>query len=149
MISESERLAELAAYDVLDTAAEPAFDDIVRVAAEASGCPTALVSLLDEDRQWFKARCGIDVGQTPRDQAFCEHALWADAPLIVADATADVRFRDNPLVTGAPGIRFYAGFPLRTPTGAVLGTLCVLGYEPRPEGLTSARGACWRCSPHR
>lgn len=140
MISESERLAELAAYDVLDTAAEPAFDDIVRVAAEASGCPTALVSLLDEDRQWFKARCGIDVGQTPRDQAFCEHALRADAPLIVADATADVRFRDNPLVTGAPGIRFYAGFPLRTPTGAVLGTLCVLGYEPRPEGLTSAQG---------
>jgi len=140
VISESERLAELAAYDVLDTAAEPAFDDIVRVAAEASGCPTALVSLLDEDRQWFKARCGIDVGQTPRDQAFCEHALRADAPLIVADATADVRFRDNPLVTGAPGIRFYAGFPLRTPTGAVLGTLCVLGYEPRPEGLTSAQG---------
>lgn len=140
MISESERLAELVAYDVLDTAAEPAFDDIVRVAAEASGCPTALVSLLDEDRQWFKARCGIDVGQTPRDQAFCEHALRADAPLIVADATADVRFRDNPLVTGAPGIRFYAGFPLRTPTGAVLGTLCVLGYEPRPEGLTSAQG---------
>lgn len=140
MISESERLAELAAYDVLDTAAEPAFDDIVRVAAEASGCPTALVSLLDEDRQWFKARCGIDVGQTPRDQAFCEHALRADAPLIVADATADVRFRDNPLVTGTPGIRFYAGFPLRTPTGAVLGTLCVLGYEPRPEGLTSAQG---------
>jgi len=140
VISESERLAELAAYDVLDTAAEPAFDDIVRVAAEASGRPTALVSLLDEDRQWFKARCGIDVGQTPRDQAFCEHALRADAPLIVADATADVRFRDNPLVTGAPGIRFYAGFPLRTPTGAVLGTLCVLGYEPRPEGLTSAQG---------
>jgi len=140
VISESERLAELVAYDVLDTAAEPAFDDIVRVAAEASGCPTALVSLLDEDRQWFKARCGIDVGQTPRDQAFCEHALRADAPLIVADATADVRFRDNPLVTGAPGIRFYAGFPLRTPTGAVLGTLCVLGYEPRPEGLTSAQG---------
>ena len=139
MISESERLAELAAYDVLDTAAEPAFDDIVRVAAEASGCPTALVSLLDEDRQWFKARCGIDVGQTPRDQAFCEHALRADAPLVVPDATADVRFRDNPLVMGAPGIRFYAGFPLRTPTGAVLGTLCVLGYEPRPEGLTSAQ----------
>ncbi|MGI8683794.1 MAG: PAS domain S-box protein [Acidimicrobiales bacterium] len=139
LIPESQRLAELVAYGVLDTAAEQAFDDIVRVAAEAAGCPTALVSLLDEDRQWFKARHGMDAGQTPRDQAFCEHALRADAPLVVPDATADPRFADNPLVTGAPGIRFYAGFPLRTATGAVLGTLCVLGYEPRPGGLTCAQ----------
>ena len=140
MISESERLAELAAYGVLDTAAEPAFDDIVRVAAEASGCPTALVR---------PARRGPPVVQGSlrhrrRADAAGPGVLRArpagDAPLIVADATADVRFRDNPLVTGAPGIRFYAGFPLRTPTGAVLGTLCVLGYEPRPEGLTSAQG---------
>ena len=139
MIPENQRLAELVAYGVLDTAAEPAFDDIVRVAADAAGCPTALVSLLDEDRQWFKARHGLDAGQTPRDQAFCEHALRADAPLIVPDATADPRFADNPLVTGAPEIRFYAGFPLRTATGAVLGTLCVLGYEPRPGGLTGSQ----------
>ncbi len=139
MIPESQRLAELAAYGVLDTAAEPAFDDIVRVAAEAAGCPTALISLLDEDRQWFKARHGMDAGQTPRDQAFCENALRADAPLVVPDATADARFADNPLVTGALGIRFYAGFPLRTATGAVLGTLCVLGYELRPGGLTGAQ----------
>lgn len=138
-VSEPERLAELAGYNVLDTSAELAFDKIVRAAAEGTGCPTALISLLDEDRQWFKARCGLDVGETPRNQAFCEHALRADAPLIVADATADARFRDNPLVTGAPGIRFYAGFPLRTPTGAVLGTLCVLGYESRPEGLTGVQ----------
>ncbi len=103
LIPEGQRLAELVAYGVLDTAAEPAFDDIVRVAAEAAGCPTALVSLLDEDRQWFKARHGLDAGQTPRDQAFCEHALSADAPLVVPDATADPRFADNPLVTGAPG----------------------------------------------
>jgi diguanylate cyclase (GGDEF)-like protein/PAS domain S-box-containing protein len=139
VIPESDRLAELAAYAVLDTAAEPAFDDIVRLAAEATGCPTALVSLLDENRQWFKARCGLDVGETPRGQAFCEYALRADAAVIVPDATADPRFRDNPLVTGPLGIRFYAGFPLRTPTGAVLGTLCVLGYAPRPEGLTGAQ----------
>ncbi|HXH78721.1 ATP-binding protein [Nocardioides sp.] len=139
VISERERLAELAGYNVLDTSSEIVFDKIVRAAAEGTGCPTALISLLDEDRQWFKARCGLDVGETPRDQAFCEHALGADAPLIVADATADRRFRDNPLVTGAPGIRFYAGFPLRTPTGAVLGTLCVIGYEPRPEGLTGVQ----------
>ena len=135
-IPESQRLAELVAYGVLDTPSEPAFDNIVRAAAEAVGCPTALISLLDVDRQWFMARCGVDVQQTPRDQAFCEHALRADAPLIVPDATVDPRFADNPLVTGAPGIRFYAGFPLRTASGAVLGTLCVLGYEPRPAGLT-------------
>ncbi|WP_309650016.1 ATP-binding protein [Nocardioides sp.] len=140
VISEPERLAELAGYNVLGTPAELVFDNIVRAATEGTGCPTALISLLDEDRQWFKARCGLDVGETPRDQAFCEHALRADAPLIVTDATADHRFRDNPLVTGAPGIRFYAGFPLRTPTGAILGTLCVLGYEPRPEGLTEVQG---------
>lgn len=139
VISERERLAALAEYEVIDTPAEPAFDKIVRAAAEGTGCPTALISLLDEDRQWFKARCGLDVGETPRDQAFCEHALRADAPLIVTDATADDRFRDNPLVTGPLGIRFYAGFPLRTPTGAILGTLCVLGYEPRPEGLTDVQ----------
>lgn len=137
--SERERLAALAAYKVLDTPAEPAFDKIVRAAAEGTGCPTALISLLDEDRQWFKARCGLDVGETPRDQAFCEHALRADAPLVVTDATADERFRDNPLVTGELGVRFYAGFPLRTPTGAILGTLCVLGYEPRPDGLTDVQ----------
>ena len=140
VISEGERLAELAGYNVLDTPAELVFDNIVRAATEGTGCATALISLLDEDRQWFKARCGLDVGETPRDQAFCEHALRADAPLIVTDATADDRFRDNPLVTGAPGIRFYAGYPLRTPTGAILGTLCVLGYEPRPEGLTDVQG---------
>ncbi len=136
VLSETQRLAELASYGILDTPAEPAFDDLVEVAAEAVGCPTSLVSLLDVDRQWFKARCGLDAEQTPRDQAFCEHALRADAPLVVTDATVDPRFADNPLVTGAPGIRFYAGFPLRTATGAVLGTLCVLGYEPRPHGLT-------------
>ncbi|MDQ6648860.1 MAG: PAS domain S-box protein [Actinomycetota bacterium] len=139
VIAEFDRLAELASYDVLDTAPEPEFDEIVQTAAEIAGCSTALVSLLDEDRQWFKARCGLDVPHTPRDQAFCEHVLRADAALIVPDATADPRFWANPLVTGPPRIRFYAGFPLRTPTGAVLGTLCVLGYEPRPQGLTDGQ----------
>ena len=140
IVTEAERLAELEGYGILDTEPEPAFDDLVRVAAEALGCPTALVSLLDEHRQWFKARCSLDVEQTPRDVAFCEHVLRADAPLVVPDATLDVRFARNPLVTGPPAIRFYAGYPLRTPSGAVLGTLCVLGYEPRPAGLTPAQG---------
>ncbi len=135
-VPEHVRLSELASYGVVDTAPEAVFDDLVQAAADVAGCPTALVSLLDEDRQWFKARCGLDVGETPRDQAFCEHALRADAPLIVPDATLDPRFATNPLVTGPLGIRFYAGFPLRTRSGAVLGTLCVLGYAPRPEGLT-------------
>ena len=139
VLSERARLAELAAYAVVDSAPDLAFGDIVEVAAEAAGCPTALVSLLDEDRQWFLARSGLDATQTPRSMAFCEHVLRADAPLVVPDATADPRFVDNPLVTGSPHIRFYAGYPLRTPTGAVLGTLCVLDYTARPEGLTPAQ----------
>lgn len=140
LISEPACPTELAGCNILDTPAELVFDNIVRAAIEVTGCPTALINLLDEDRQWFKARGGLDVGETPRDQAFCEHALRADAPLIVTDATADPRFRDNPLVTGAPGIRFYASFPFRTPLGATFGALCVLGYEPRPEGLTDMQG---------
>ncbi len=139
VLPEPDRLAELESFGVLDTEPEPAFDELVRVAAETAGCPTALVSLLDTDRQWFKARCGLDVAETPRSMAFCQYVLQSDAPLVVTDATLDPRFVDNALVTGPPHIRFYAGYPLRTTTGAVLGTLCVLGYEPRPEGLTAAQ----------
>ena len=140
-LAETARLAELKSFCVMDTAPEPAYDALVGAAALISGCPTALVSLLDEERQWFKARTGLAVGATPRDMAFCEYVLRTDAPLVVPDATLDDRFVDNPLVTGELGLRFYAGFPLRTPTGAVLGTLCVLDYTPRPAGLTAEQSA--------
>ncbi|MDP3712972.1 MAG: PAS domain S-box protein [Mycobacteriales bacterium] len=133
--TEARRLLELTGYAVLDTPPEPSFDALTRAASTVTGCPTALVSLLDDQRQWFKSRCGLDVTETSRDLAFCDYVLRADAPLVVPDATKDPRFATNELVTGELGLRFYAGFPLRTPTGAVLGSLCVLDYVPRPEGL--------------
>ncbi len=130
-VAEQGRLAALARYGVLDTAPEEAFDDIIELAAHLCGTPTALVSLVDEGRQWFKARLGMDVCSTERDVAFCAHALSRSSALVVPDATADPRFATNPLVTGPPGIRFYAGAPLRTHDGFVLGTLCVIDTEPR------------------
>ena len=134
---EDARLAELLSFRILDTPAESAYDALAAAAGRVARCPMALVSLLDASRQWFKAHQGLDVDQTPREHAFCEHALRADAALVVTDATKDSRFASNPLVTGSPNIRFYAGFPLRTSSGAVLGTLCVLDTIARPEGLTA------------
>ncbi len=100
---EAERLAALRSYDVLDTACEEAFDDLARLAARLTGCPIALVSLADAERQWFKARVGLDAQETPRDLAFCAHAiLRPEEPLVVPDATRDPRFADNALVTGEP-----------------------------------------------
>jgi diguanylate cyclase (GGDEF)-like protein len=129
---EAERLACLRACDVLDTAAEEAFTRLARFAGRLAGTPIALVSLIDADRQWFKARVGLDVDETPRDRAFCAHAILRPGePLIVPDALKDSRFADNPLVTGAPGIRFYAGVPLVTEDGHALGTLCVIDRVPR------------------
>jgi len=130
-VDEPARLAALARYEVLDTPAEEAFDDLCALAAEICGTTTALVSLVDEGRQWFKARLGLDVCSTNRDVAFCAHALTERQVLVVPDATADPRFADNPLVTGPPGIRFYAGAPLVTPDGFVLGTLCVIDTVAR------------------
>lgn len=133
--SEPERLAELAAYKVLDTAAERVFDDVVRLAQSMFGVATSTVSLIDGDRQWFKARIGLDVGETGRDAAFCGHAILEGDVMVVPDALADERFADNPLVTGPPHIRFYAGAPLTTPTGFNIGTLCIFDPAPRPGGF--------------
>jgi len=130
--SEAARLDALRRYEVLDTPPEPAFDDLARVAALACGTPVALVSLMDEARQWFKARVGLDANETPRSVAFCDHAIrQPDRLLVVPDATADHRFRNNPLVTGDTHIRFYAGAPLVTPEGYAVGTLCAIDRRSR------------------
>ena len=141
VVSEAARLAELRSFDVLDTAPEPGFDALVESAALLTGCAIARVSLLDERRQWFKAGYGSPKKETPREVAFCEHVLRADAALVVPDTRLDVRFAHYASVTAEPGVRFYAGFPLRTGSGAVLGTLCVLDPLPRPEGLTDVEHA--------
>ncbi len=128
---EPARLTALRAYELLDTEPERDFDDLVALAAAIWRTPIALMTLLDEDRQWFKARVGLAIGETDRSAAFCGHAILGTDTMVVPDALADVRFADNPLVVGAPGIRFYAGSPLITAGGHALGTLCVIDREPR------------------
>lgn len=129
--TEQQRLAALAKYRILDTPAESDFDDIVRIAASICGVPMASISLVDDKRQWFKAAMGMGVSETPRDVAFCAHTILGSETLIVNDATLDDRFARNPLVTGDPNLRFYAGAPLVTPEGFSLGALCVLDNRPR------------------
>jgi len=130
--SEASRLASLRGLEVLDTPPEEAFDAIVAEAARVCGAPIALVSLVDEHRQWFKAAVGLEVSETPRIDSFCAHTvLQSGQPLVVTDALRDARFSGNPLVTGDPGIRFYAGVPLHDATQQVLGTLCVIDRRPR------------------
>ena len=125
------RVERLKAYEILDTSPEDAFDRVARVAAHVFEVPIALVSLVDENRQWFKARFGLDVCETPRELAFCAHAIAQSDMLVIPDATQDDRFSENALVTGAPDIRFYAGAQLRTYDGLALGTLCVIDTKPR------------------
>jgi diguanylate cyclase (GGDEF)-like protein len=129
--NESQRLRSLHALNILDTPPEERFDRLTRVARRLFDAPIALMSLVDEDRQWFKSRPGLDFQQTPRDLAFCAHAILDEGVFIVQDALRDDRFRDNPLVTNFPEIRFYAGYPVKAPDGSPLGTLCVIDHEPR------------------
>ena len=131
--SETERLAALRALRVLDSPPEEIFDSLTRLAALSFKAPIALVSLVDQDRQWFKSCIGLDVRQTDRDVAFCDYAIRGERALVVPDATADQRFRNNPLVTGDPSIRFYAGAPLIGPDGDKFGTLCIIDVTARHD----------------
>jgi len=131
VVDEVERLAALRRLDVLDTVGEAEFDEVVGLVARVFDAPTALISLVDSDRQWFKARVGLDLAQTPRELAFCDHTIRQSGVLLVEDTTTDPRFREHPLVLAAPHIRFYAGAPLVTSGGAAIGSLCVLDTRAR------------------
>ncbi|MDX5409467.1 MAG: sensor domain-containing diguanylate cyclase [Thauera sp.] len=131
---ESRRIETLRALNILDTAPEERFDRLTRLAKRLFNVPIALVSLVDTDRQWFKSCMGLAATETTRDVSFCGHTILDDDTLVVADAALDPRFADNPLVTGPPGIRFYAGCPLRAANGSKLGTLCVIDTAPRSFG---------------
>ena len=125
------RLKTLRSLNVLDTSPEERYDRLTRMAKRLFDVPIALVSLVDENRQWFKSCIGLSASETPRDISFCGHAILGDEIFIVSDAASDLRFVDNPLVTGEPHIRFYAGCPLRAPNGSKLGTLCIIDRKPR------------------
>ena len=132
--AEEQRIATLKQFEILDTPPEESFDAIVKLTASICETPICLISLVDEARQWFKAKVGLEADQTPREIAFCPHTIQGTDILTVPDALADDRFRDNPLVVNDPNIRFYAGMPLITSEGFAIGTLCVIDRAPR-EGL--------------
>lgn len=130
--NDTSHVSALKGYGVLDTPNEAAFDDIVVQAARILRTPIALISLIDENRQWFKAKVGLAPSETPRAISFCTHAIRGPDVFVVEDATADTRFSSNPLVTGDPNIRFYAGAPLKTASGARIGTICVIDSKSHP-----------------
>ncbi|WP_445682435.1 GAF domain-containing protein [Radicibacter daui] len=131
------RTLALDGLNLLDTDPDPAFDTIVALGKALFDVPTCLVTLIDRDRQWFKARVGLEATETPRNISFCGHAILARDVFIIPDAREDARFHDNPLVTGAPFIRFYAGAPILLPNGYTIGTVCLLSPEPRPVFSTA------------
>jgi GAF domain-containing protein len=130
-LTEAARLAALNRYAILDSEPEESFDDLVILAAHICRTPIAMLSLVDENRQWFKSKVGVRVEETARDISFCSHAIQQDGLFVVRDALEDARFKENPLVQGEPNIRFYAGAPLVNEDGFALGTLCVVDREPR------------------
>jgi GAF domain-containing protein len=146
--NEDVRLAALRRLKILDTPASESFDRVTRLAAAAIGVPIVLMSLVDERRQWFKSRVGLEATETLRDISFCTHAVAQRRPLVVADALKDERFATNPLVIGEPKIRFYAGVPLYTHDEQAIGTLCAIDRQPRE--LDSSKAICCtraiRCS---
>ncbi len=129
--NEPDRLKALKNYEILNSLSEQEFDRITELASLICATPISLVTLLDESRQWFKSKVGLDINETPRDIAFCQYTIMQDALFEVRDALQDERFKDNELVTGSPDIRFYAGFPLKDPAGYNLGTICVIDRKPR------------------
>ena len=129
---ESRRLRTLREYRILDTVREAGYDRVTKLVADLFDAPIALVSLVDDCRQWFKSSFGLDVPETSRDISFCQYVIAESEPVMVSDARVDPRFAHNPLVTGEPHIRFYAGVPLRAYNGAILGTLCLIDRKPRP-----------------
>lgn len=140
--NESARLEVLHQFEILDTDPEETFDDLARLAAHLCHTPIAIITLIDAHRQWFKARVGLSPQETARDISFCAHAITQPGPLVVRDALDDARFRENPMVTSDPYIRFYAGSPLISLEGFNLGTLCVIDRTPReitPEQMAALR----------
>jgi two-component sensor histidine kinase len=134
--NEADRLNALHAYGILDTPTEAVFQDFVQIAAHVCEAPIAVVNLIDERRQWFAAEIGLGVRETPLDISICAQAIWQSDMVVVPDLTQDRRFDCNPLVVGEPGLRFYGGARLETPEGLPLGTMCVLDFKARPDGLT-------------